>query len=739
MRKKQLFLLSGLLVLLVVLVMCKSEDDVVRITPTMSSAPYFSKTKNIEFTSNGGEQNISFSINKSWDLKVPVSWCKVTPESGDKGDNVSVKIVTDPNDTFEERNATLTLKAQDSICTLVVTQKQKDALTLTRAKYELGVEGGVIDVEVKANIGFTVEIPEKYREWIRQQNANPTKALTSNHISFYVEPSTEYNVREGEIIIKGETVSETLKIYQSGDAVLVLTNKEFDIPSKGGDVTVEIKSNFDFGVQMPDVEWIKTNMTKSVSTHTLYYTIAANESDIDREADIVYFDKNSDKREIVKIKQSKRMPNYQVTLNVDDPHILSVKTPENETISLYGRKDEEGLAQSIEQISIVNEKGENLDIVVDENLRPTNIRAFNGVSFSLEWLSDTQVILTAFDSNSNIQVNTIIDRSQAIEPVVTKATTTMSSRSGDLELKIRPITDILETRSEITQGGIILSVKQCDSPFDATTWINVYNNTTGNLLTRLVKKGVISTGKYYYECPTSVFPTISASDIINGINNVVGKVCLVNDFITAGYGPLLCPAIASALITTGIGVVAAPEFFVACEAVTVGVNLICSTIGASAAPGAPTILDALAEAEFLKKEYNIAAIKLVPVVDALPDFVYGESVVLQPSQTSAQLGVDLGGVPRIRSFDLIPSAPLAGQSYVAVADLFCIPVGSIVYLSIVGTDGYANSITTMSSTTNFEAELHVPGASMGVKDVCTVKITYPSGESITRQAALVFQ
>ena len=53
----------------------------------------------------------------------------------------------------------------------------------------------------------------------------------------------------------------------------MLTKNEYTVSDKGEQITVELNSNFDFDVKMPQVDWITTTVTRSVSSHTLYYTI----------------------------------------------------------------------------------------------------------------------------------------------------------------------------------------------------------------------------------------------------------------------------------------------------------------------------------------------------------------------------------------------------------------------------------------------------------------------------------
>ena len=63
-----------------------------------------------------------------------------------------------------------------------------------------------------------------------------------------------------------------------------LIKNEYTISDEGGRIAVELNSNFDFDVRMPQVDWITVTTTRSVSTHTLYYMIAPNEAYNKREA-----------------------------------------------------------------------------------------------------------------------------------------------------------------------------------------------------------------------------------------------------------------------------------------------------------------------------------------------------------------------------------------------------------------------------------------------------------------------
>lgn len=259
-----------------------------------------------DFEANGGEETLSFSTNRDWTVSLAntangENWCTVTPLNGKAGDN-NIQIRVAANKGYDDRNVSLTIAAGGTSRTVIINQKQQNALTLTANKFEVGKNGGKINVEVKANIQYEVIISETSKNWISQ--SAKTRGLTSNNLSFDIAPSEEYDKRTGEIIIKSGEFSETVHVYQSGEGVLLLTKSEYSVSDKGETIAVDLKSNFAFDVKMPDVDWVQSAAkTRGMSSHTLYYTIAPNETYDSREAEIIFYDKNSAVKDTLKIMQ----------------------------------------------------------------------------------------------------------------------------------------------------------------------------------------------------------------------------------------------------------------------------------------------------------------------------------------------------------------------------------------------------------------------------------------------------
>ncbi len=211
------------------------------------------------------------------------------------------------NETYDARYARIAVKDRNSSYTeyITVSQKQLDALTVTSERFEVGKDGGTIEVEVKANVSYDVEIPVEYSKWISQIPA--TRGLTTTVLQFDIAKSDEPDVREGKIIIRSGELSETITVYQTGEKVLILNQKEYTVSDQGAVIDVEVTSNVDYEIVMPAVDWIsETRKTRGIITNTRSFAIAANSTYDVREAEIVFRDKNSGLQEKVVVYQMQK-------------------------------------------------------------------------------------------------------------------------------------------------------------------------------------------------------------------------------------------------------------------------------------------------------------------------------------------------------------------------------------------------------------------------------------------------
>lgn len=236
---------------------------------------------------DGDNVSISFTSNASWTATTSANWLTLSPTSGEGGKggtDFTVKASVLKNDDTDSRTATVTItdKAGNSK-TVTVTQGQKDALEVDVLEYTVGVEGGTVDVDVNANVQYTVSIPEAI-DWVRVAD---TRAMTKSTVSFIVDPNYEEATEEApnriaNITISYGTLSKTVKITQDpfepyfeflGDWAGLQWSAYGDatiIPREGISITIPVETNLDWrayfsywsdevggAVQTDDLGWVR--------------------------------------------------------------------------------------------------------------------------------------------------------------------------------------------------------------------------------------------------------------------------------------------------------------------------------------------------------------------------------------------------------------------------------------------------------------------------------------------------
>lgn len=304
---KKLFLLFASLATMVACTESETGGDEPTPQPQKPSITIDSNTLS-SFTEDGGKGTISFTASEAWSAEIintrADSWISIHPTSGGAGE-ATITITTEPNDTPDDRSATIVIKSGTVEKTVKISQKQQDALTVTAATFEVGNEGGEIDIEVKANIDFEYEIDEAAKEWVEYKG---TRAIETSTLTFAVAENDDVEKREATINIKSGEFNETITIYQAGaEPTLVISQSEYAVPSVGETIVVEVASNVDVTVELPaDADWISESTTRSVSTNTFYFDIAANEEYDQRTAEIKFSNADKGLSEVVTIVQAQK-------------------------------------------------------------------------------------------------------------------------------------------------------------------------------------------------------------------------------------------------------------------------------------------------------------------------------------------------------------------------------------------------------------------------------------------------
>ncbi|MCC8115327.1 MAG: leucine-rich repeat protein [Bacteroidales bacterium] len=251
-----------------------------------------SSTTSYTFDSNGGSESIYFTASgDSWKAQVnaSASWISVSPSSGVEGSG-SITIKVNANTDYSERNGSVTISCGTASKTITVVQKQLDALLATSERVELAADGGSFEISYQANVSdVTYEISADGQSWITYSSS---RALSDHSFTFLAEENPKEDSRSATIKISSATAgkTETVTVYQYGNVpTLLLTNKNIEVASTGGTVTVELKANTTFEVSGPDVDWITETTSRAFSYYTYKYTVSANTGYDSRQAQITFY------------------------------------------------------------------------------------------------------------------------------------------------------------------------------------------------------------------------------------------------------------------------------------------------------------------------------------------------------------------------------------------------------------------------------------------------------------------
>ena len=306
--KQNLFVLPVLGLLLMLCQGCSEDKEENPPAPESPSITVESEEDIPVFDTAGGTLALTFTTTSDWTASVDGAasgWLSVSPASGEAGTH-TLSLVTTANDSYDERNASVTITSGSVKKTITVTQKQKDALILTSNKVELEAEGGDFSIELQANVEVTYEIESGAQTWLTP--VARSRGLTSSFLAFHAEANEEAEARQAVIkLAGGNGLTEEVTVYQIGTGpALVLSQSEYIVSSAGETIQVELRSNTAYEIEMPGVDWLRENSSRSLSTYTHYFIVDPNETYDARSAVIRFIDRENGIEQTVTVTQMQR-------------------------------------------------------------------------------------------------------------------------------------------------------------------------------------------------------------------------------------------------------------------------------------------------------------------------------------------------------------------------------------------------------------------------------------------------
>lgn len=294
---KTQILIIVLLVTTTILFSCdkKETKDSIIIPNQEDLTPYFDVY--------GGSESVMFTASSEWVAVVlndsENKWVSVSPSNGQGGDG-TLFITAKENTTTDDRTATIELRCGTAKKQILATQRQKNSLVLTKSKFDVLADGDTVQIEVKANVDYTVSIDEKSAGWIEKEQ---TKSIQTTTFNIVVAKNEEVTPREGKVVVSDGTLSETIVISQYGATpTIVVSEHEYVIPSSGETIEIEVNHNVNVSVSK-SASWVSLVDTKGMTTNTYTFYVAANDGYNGRETDIKFINTSNGISETVHIEQ----------------------------------------------------------------------------------------------------------------------------------------------------------------------------------------------------------------------------------------------------------------------------------------------------------------------------------------------------------------------------------------------------------------------------------------------------
>ena len=151
-------------------------------------------TYSLLFDSEAGTATLDLSASGNWTAEFVngrAYWCSLSAMEGKRG-VATLTINVQANGEYDERSASIVFTCKDLKRTIIVTQKQRDALLLSSGRVEMRADGGSFTVEVMSNVDFTSTIESDGNGWIHPLS---TKGLEKSNLTFKVDPNESLDRR----------------------------------------------------------------------------------------------------------------------------------------------------------------------------------------------------------------------------------------------------------------------------------------------------------------------------------------------------------------------------------------------------------------------------------------------------------------------------------------------------------------------------------------------------------------
>ncbi len=208
-------------------------------------------------------------------------------------------------------------------------------LTVAKKTFTFAAAGKTDQTRIETNVeDWSAVVEPDASSWLTVKKEE--SALTGASLSIIASANDDSDARKGEIVIKANSLTETIVVEQMGQAPAILVaseqfsgQRQFSINFHGEEVGLEVTSNIDYEILIPEgASWIKLKENPGVRAQMVKeeyaFEIALNPSSVDRSAVITIKQKHANLKQEVTVTQ-KGKSDYSAVSDGDIEDDIKVK------------------------------------------------------------------------------------------------------------------------------------------------------------------------------------------------------------------------------------------------------------------------------------------------------------------------------------------------------------------------------------------------------------------------------
>ena len=215
----------------------------------------------------GCESNVEYTVTVD---EMSKEWISYTSSASDVQGVTEYVFSVSGNQDPEPRSAEIIFGSTDGALreTFIITQLQKDMLSLGETSFEIGYAGGKISTEVYTNVEYTVTIDSDGQSWIAKDDTG-----TPSLLSFSVSENPEFTYRS--TLIKVESTDgvheESIYVKQTGKPLtLSVSETTVTMPAVKSEAEIAIETNGTYWRATSDqTSWCRVSPSSGTSSGTL--------------------------------------------------------------------------------------------------------------------------------------------------------------------------------------------------------------------------------------------------------------------------------------------------------------------------------------------------------------------------------------------------------------------------------------------------------------------------------------